>query len=71
MYAGDIILFSETFGGLQSMLDTILLYTNKWGMTVNTSKINIVVFRNGSPVKNDEIWYYDGNIAEIVDEFCY
>ena len=71
MYADDMILFSDSVIGLQDMLDTLLLYTCKWGLTVNIAKTKIMVFRNGGFVKDEEIWYYDGNAIDIVDEFCY
>ena len=38
MYADDMILFSESVGDLQQMLDKLLLYTNKWSLSVNTDK---------------------------------
>lgn len=71
MYADDMIIFSGSVIGLQVMLDTLLLYTCKWSLTVNISKTKIMVFRNGGFVKDEKIWYYDGNAIDIVDEFCY
>lgn len=56
MYADDMILFSESTKGLQAMLDTLLLYTCKWGLTVNIAKTKIMVFRNGGFVREDEKW---------------
>ena len=71
MYADDMILFSESVDGLQNMLDILLIYTKKWGLTVNIAKTEIVVFRNNGLVRDDEKWFYDDNVIEIVDEFCY
>ena len=34
MYADDMILMSESIDGLQNMLNTMSLYTEKWGLTV-------------------------------------
>ncbi|XP_033746730.1 uncharacterized protein LOC117331881 [Pecten maximus] len=53
------------------MLDSLLNYTTKWGLTVNTSKTKIVVFRNGGKLKDNENWKYDGCVLEIVNEFNY
>ena len=39
MYADDLILFSESTKDLQDMLDTLLLYTCQWSLTVNIAKI--------------------------------
>ena len=40
MYVNDTVLFSESVSELQSMLDTLFIYTTKWNLTVNinTSK---------------------------------
>ena len=32
MYADDMILMSETVEGLQEMLNTLSIYTEKWGL---------------------------------------
>ena len=71
MYADDTVLFSRSVTGLQSMLDTLALYTEKWSLTVNVAKTKIMVFRNGGIVKPQEHWVYKGEDIEIVDEFCY
>ena len=70
MYADDMILFSETIEGLQNMLNTLSIYTEKWGLSVNTKKTKIVVFRRGGRVNVDEKWMYEGNTLDIVDQFC-
>ena len=61
MYADDLVLFSESVEGLQSLLNDLCIYANKWKMIVNTDKTKIVVFRNGGNVKNEELWSYDNN----------
>lgn len=38
MYADDIILMFESFDGFQNMLNTMSLYTEKWGLAVNAKK---------------------------------
>jgi len=38
LYADDMVLFSETIGGLQSMLDTLACYSDKWSLTGNVNK---------------------------------
>lgn len=40
MYADDMILMSESIDGLQNMLNTMSLYTEKWGLTVYKYKEN-------------------------------
>lgn len=71
MYADDMILFSESIEGLQNMLNNLFTYTQKWNLTVNINKTKIIVFRNGGRVKDDEVWHFNGDIVQLVDEFCY
>ena len=68
MYADDTVLFSESVSALQSMLDTLFLYTPKWNLTVNISKSKIMVFRKGGKVKPEP---YQEFFLEIVDCFNY
>ena len=51
LYADDTVIFSESVAGLQKMLDTLNLYTDKWKLVVNVSKTKMVVFRNGGKIK--------------------
>ena len=71
MYADDMVIFSDSVNGLQSMLNSLSSYTDKWSLTVNVAKTKIMVFRNGGVVKPNEVWYYKDATIEIVNEFCY
>ena len=46
-YADDITLFSETVDGLQSGLNVLYNYCQKWRLSVNTVKTKVIVFRKG------------------------
>ena len=63
-YADDTVLFSESVSELQSLLDTLFIYTTKWNFTANINKSKIMVFRKGRNVKPEERW-------TIVDCFNY
>ena len=70
MYADDTVLINDSPAGLQTMLDTLSIYLNKWKLNLNVQKTKIVVFRNGSqPVRDN--WYFDGEMIENVNSFCY
>ena len=47
LYADDTILISETVNDLQCMLNDLHTYCQKWELTVNISKSNVVVFSKG------------------------
>ena len=70
MYADDIILMSESFDGFQNILNTMSLYTEKWGLAVNVKKSK-VVFRRGGTFRNDEKWLCINTALDIVHQFCY
>lgn len=69
MYADDMVLFAETAEGLQEMLDSLSRYSHNYGLTVNTDKTKVLVFRNAGIVKNK--WTYNGKEVELVDCFNY
>ena len=43
LYADDLILISETRTGLQSCLDNLQAYCQKWKLTVNNKKTKVMV----------------------------
>lgn len=71
MYADDMVIFSETIAGLQSLLDELTYYCSTWKLHINVDKSKIVVFRKGGRVKENEKWYIYGKPLDIVDQFAY
>ena len=47
LYADDTVIFSESPHGLQSGLDKVKLYCDKWNFKLNVNKCKIVVFSRG------------------------
>lgn len=71
LYADDIVLLSKTSSGLQSCLDKLNMYCNKWNLTVNHEKTNIMIFNKaGRTIKNVK-FMYDGMELCITDEYKY
>jgi hypothetical protein len=71
MYADDTVLIAESAEALQSMLDALQSYNDKWNLTLNIEKTKIVVFRNGGKIRGDENWYYGGHEMQVVNEINY
>ena len=71
MYADDIVLFSETEDGLQSGLNVLHDYCQKWKLTVNTQKTKIVIFRKGGTINRQTRFLYGGLEIDIVNKFTY
>ena len=46
IYAGDMVIFSDSVDELQKMLDTLYVYFTYWDLTVNVEKTKVVIFRN-------------------------
>ncbi len=47
LFADDMVLFSNSVKGLQDGLDMLHEYCAKWGLTINTDKTKVVIFRKG------------------------
>ena len=70
LYADDAVIFSETPTGLQSGINELQKYCERWKLTLNTTKSRIVVFRKGNrPVSFQ--WKYDEDNLESVSKIKY
>lgn len=70
LFADDIVLFTTDASSLQSQIDCIYRYSNDLGLKINVSKTKICIFEKRKKRRNIE-WKINGNIIEIVDQFCY
>jgi len=68
MYADDLILFSYSAKGLQSLIDKVVYFCNKWRLTINITKTKIMV---AFKTKVNDTWEIYGKKLEIVNSFCY
>ena len=66
LFADDMVIFSDTPEGLQLSLDRLQRYCDSWNLTVNSDKTNVMVFRKGGMLSNNEQWFYNGVILEII-----
>ena len=71
LYADDITLFSETADGLQSELNVLYNYCQKWRLSVNTVKTKNIVFRKGGILPRNLRFFYNDTELEIVSSFSY
>ena len=69
MYADDLVLFlSESSTGLQSALEKLGKYCDKWKLTVNLNKTKVIIFNKGG---HNIFFFYKLNEIEIVQNYCY
>lgn len=71
MYADDTVLLAESPENLQTLLNSVQDYTQRWCLTVNTSKTKLVVFRSSWRVYDTESWTFNDDNIEVVDSFRY
>ena len=71
LFADDTVVFSESQEGLQLLLDRMLKYCNKWGITVNTDKTVVMVFKQGTRFQRQMCVYYNNHRLKTVSKFTY
>ena len=52
LYADDLVLMAESKEGLQSQIDTLQDYCQKWKLKINTNKTKTMVFNRGNKIIN-------------------
>ena len=55
LFADDAVILSDSIQGLQSSLNYLEMYCNKWNLSVNIDKTKIVVFRKGGILDRNEL----------------
>ena len=71
LYADDIVIFSETPEDMQSSLNILHNYCNKWKLKVNIGKTKIMVFRKGGILSRNLKFYFNNIELEIVNKYSY
>ena len=71
LYADDIVLFAKSAEELQKSLNILEVYSDRWNLTVNDSKTNIVIFRKRGRLPADLQFNFKGSKIEIVNKVCY
>ena len=56
MFADDVANCSDTVLNLQTQLNTINEFCYDTNMQINLNKTEIIVFRNGGPLRDAEKW---------------
>ena len=54
MYADDMAICNDTAGRLQRSIDILGIFCDKYGLMVNMLKTNVIVFRNGVMLRQNE-----------------
>ena len=71
-FADDLVLLSESPSGLQNCLDKLEKYCTDWGLKVNLSKTNVVVFNKSFTKKIKTLNFsINGQPIEMTKSYCY
>ena len=71
LYADDIVIFSNTSGGLPRGLNVLSDYCNKWMLTVTVDKTKNMVFRKGGNLPRNLDFMFEGKKNEIVKKIVH
>ena len=71
MFADDLVLLSETPEGLQSALDKLQDYCDKWFLQINTKKTKIIIFNKAGRLVTKNTFTINDEEIEIVNRHPY
>lgn len=71
MYADDIVILADDILKMQNMIHRLETYCKMWNLEVNLSKSEMMIFRKGGRVSNQEKWLFNGEPIRITNEYTY
>lgn len=69
LFADDVANCADTAVELQSQLNSIAQFCEDTGMTINQQKTEIIVFRNGGPLRTYEKWFYNNSPVNVTSMY--
>ena len=72
IYADDLLLLSESENGLQSCLDSLVVYYECWKLKINVNKTKVMIFSKGK-IKKENVSFSINNehTCIVVDKYKY
>jgi hypothetical protein len=71
LYADDIVLMSQSANGLQTILDNLKLFCDKWNLKVNIQKTKVMIFNKSGKVLKGYTFSFEEQFLELVSEYKY
>ena len=73
MYADDLVILSETPSGLQTCLQNLHQYTEKWDLKLNTKKTKVMIFQHQGrkDVKSKDTFLFGKQFIQNTDSYKY
>ena len=70
LYADDTLILAETAADLQTALNGLYTYCNKWDLTVNADKTKVIIFSKGK-IRRYKLFKFGDTDIEVVDDYVY
>ncbi|XP_078659029.1 uncharacterized protein LOC144904189 [Branchiostoma floridae x Branchiostoma belcheri] len=71
LYADDVVILSESDKGLQSALNRLSSFCDKWKLRVNLKKTKVVIFNKAGRCFPKQKYYFENNTIDSVPSYCY
>ena len=71
MYADDLVILSENSSGLQTALNKLKTFCDKWHLTINLKKTKILIFNKGGHAIKEDQFYLDNIPIEKTNVYQY
>ena len=68
MCADDMCAVNDTIGRVQSQLNVLEMFCQRYGLMVNMAKTKLMVFR---PLRGNEKIYFNGDLLESINGYKY
>ena len=69
MYADDLVLLSQSYEGLQSLLERLKSFCDTWNLKVNVDKTKIMIFNKSGKILKSFSFRYENQNIEISNEY--
>jgi len=71
LYADDLFIMGDHVGRVQSLLNALSVFCEKWGLSINMNKTKAMVYRNGGIIRKNEKFFLNANQIECVSYYKY
>ena len=71
LFADDMVILGNSVDVIDTSLELLCNYCNTWSLEVNAQKTKVMVFRKRGGLLNSEVFTFNGNRLEVVNDFSY
>ena len=71
LFADDMVILGKSVDEINTSLELLCTYCNTWSLVVNAQKTKDMIFRKRGGLLSNEVFTYNGNRLEVVNDFNY